>query len=347
MWRGCERASATPATRLALLALLALLANAAAAQDCVDHPTSDPTLGACNSIPLGAAAGHPTLGDQRTQFLIPAARLGAQPIGITELAFAPCGNGVRHFDRIVVRIGQTTNLVLDSNFANNFAQPPTTVLDMRDHRYVERAAQWQPLGLTGIHSFDPARGNVVVEITIAGAGLVASGPGGPGHRSGGVARVYAYGFGTQPPSSGFVDDQGPHVRICTTAGFVDAFGTGCGAPLRLTGSGRPNVGGHVDLVVRGGAPAAAATYLIGFHGGPTYPLDLGVLRMDGCTLHVAIAAVVGATLSPLGDHRLTLTIPAAARLTSARIHVQAAALQPGANPFGLVVSDYVRILIGR
>jgi len=73
-------------------------------------------------------------------------------------------------------------------------------------------------------------------------------------------------------------------------------------------------------------------------GAVTLPVDLSGLGMPGCTLHCS--AEVALPLANLaGTASLVLPIPNSAALVGGVFYNQAFALDPPANPLGLIVSN--------
>lgn len=136
------------------------------------------------------------------------------------------------------------------------------------------------------------------------------------------------------------------------ARFVTS-GTGCGgnfgAPPLLSSNGLPWLG-EVFSVVTAPVPSnTVAAMLLGGSDtvsalGPL-PIPLAALGMTGCSLQVD--PVLNQTFAAAGTTATwNLAIPANPSLVTVRLFNQAAVVAPGANMFGLLMSDHGQIVIG-
>ncbi len=80
-------------------------------------------------------------------------------------------------------------------------------------------------------------------------------------------------------------------------------------------------------------------------GGIRLPLDLSFLGANGCRLYASIQVWKGIRGSGGGFPSWRIPIPKNPALAFARLHLQAAALVPGANPAGLLLTRGVRGLV--
>jgi hypothetical protein len=130
------------------------------------------------------------------------------------------------------------------------------------------------------------------------------------------------------------------------------YGAGCaggsGVPA-LTASTWPYLGGTLRLEADRLVPGQPAFCALGAsdqaYAGLQLPFDLVAIGMPGCWLWASIDALLpfpGATAT----RTLALPVPASQALLGGRFYLQAAAVDPAANPLGLVVSAGLRARIG-
>lgn len=74
------------------------------------------------------------------------------------------------------------------------------------------------------------------------------------------------------------------------------------------------------------------------------PFDLSGLGMTGCRLRVSGDLLLGVDAAT-GEAKLPLDKDPG--LPGVRLHLQAVILEPGANPFGAVLSDAVTAVVGN
>ncbi|HEX6813509.1 MAG TPA: kelch repeat-containing protein [Planctomycetota bacterium] len=136
----------------------------------------------------------------------------------------------------------------------------------------------------------------------------------------------------------------------TAPGSFTATGFGCAGPSgtpALTGLGFPWIGTTVSLSA---APIPIlGVFVLGMSntisGGVPLPLPLAFLGMPGCSLQVSLDTLV--TSSPGGGAaQVAVQIPLLPSLVGTTFHVQAGSFDPGANPFGLTISNAVAVSIG-
>lgn len=125
----------------------------------------------------------------------------------------------------------------------------------------------------------------------------------------------------------------------------DPFGTGCpgtvGVPVLATAPGSvPRIGCPFTLQLSN-LPEGADTFVVfGFSktnwGGDPLPLDLGQFGLFGCTLYTSVDAILFLPSSG-GAAEMTIDIPNwPGRLTGVHFYNQAAVVDPGLNPIGVV-----------
>ncbi|MGE3351957.1 MAG: kelch repeat-containing protein [Planctomycetota bacterium] len=139
-----------------------------------------------------------------------------------------------------------------------------------------------------------------------------------------------------------------HVSVSPVTG---SFGVGCGTPpleVAPTPGSRPRLGAAQSTDVTG-VPNSPCAVAIGFSrtmlGAFTLPLPLDGFGMTGCWLHhdAAYPGLLPCPPAVAGLAQHTLPIPADSALNGARVFLQAVALAPGENPFGLVTSNGIEL----
>jgi hypothetical protein len=130
--------------------------------------------------------------------------------------------------------------------------------------------------------------------------------------------------------------------IDLTASLPFPFSEGGSRPLVLTAS-RPTIGGEVVLAME--SPPAAASYVI--HVGlAEVAIDLRNLGASGCVLRTVPISVLSPQVSPTVV-QARFPLPVDPFLVGVQFMVQGAALDPSLNALGAVVSNGVRLRIGR
>lgn len=133
---------------------------------------------------------------------------------------------------------------------------------------------------------------------------------------------------------------------------VRSFGQGCGVvPLSLAPApgNQPVLGQTFDSritgVPSGGVPLLAFGTSATSAGGAPLPIDLTPLGMTGCWLYHDLV-VLGFACTPSGaDWTSSLPLPNDASLVDLEVFAQAYALAPGSNPFGLLTSNALGLLL--
>ncbi|MCC6785055.1 MAG: hypothetical protein IT457_19560 [Planctomycetes bacterium] len=122
-----------------------------------------------------------------------------------------------------------------------------------------------------------------------------------------------------------------------------AYGTGCGG-LALSAS--PPVLGATCTAQLDGIPAGspAAVAMLGLAQSPGLPLEF--LGMAGCELLVMPLDALGAPVLGAGL-TMQFAIPDDPRLVGAELALQFLTVSPGANPFGMLASNGVRLRFDR
>ncbi|MEM7201901.1 MAG: hypothetical protein AAF628_16665 [Planctomycetota bacterium] len=334
--------------RIALL--VAALAAPAAAQ-CYEVPDDTPDAGECNSVPFGRDRGDPLWSNQRYQSLITKVELGGVDQLITGLQFAPCSatsaSGTYQIDRLVIVMDHRRG-ALGTLFADNLSPAAMTVLDVSSHEWPVTGGAWHEIGLQRSFKYENAKGDLVLDVTAYGTGLL------PGaslqwgmRRHDGRQRVYDFGWTTSPPDDArFVDNYAAKVRVCASFPDVAMFGRGCpagpGTPatpaLALSAIGSSGLGGSLSLSIGNVPPGSAAAFVVGFSNSPPAPVELSGFGAPGCRWYIHPFLAI-----PVPSLALQFTIPSVSRLEGAVFYTQALAV--GVMP-AVQVSDYARAVIG-
>ncbi len=351
------------------LLLLALLVAPAAAQtfgrDWFPHPTNWYTAGSpacgfnCPSLyPLTPGVTFGVAGSSKAQLLIPAADLPNVPSLLQDIAFAPLLNngafGIYHYDALIVTMAQTPAATLSTTFAANLVNNPQVVMARADHYWTPNGhangGRWPAaLGIDAPYVFDPALGNLVIDIEARGAAQLV-GTGFYGFLRATTQTVAAYNWsGATPPATGTAQAAGLAVLLLRDAASFEEFGRPCPTS---TGSmpflydetfGQPILGGNQRFDLVNGVPNGAALMIGGF----SLPsLDIAFLGAPGCVLHPSLDVVEAVGLDASGGFQRVVPIPPAPALLGLRVWFQFALFDPPANALGIVTSSYVRLLLG-
>lgn len=336
--------------RAASLAGAALLLPAfATGQGCVYLPDSNPATGVGSTSPFGTSDPNDlTQANQAILFKIPAAQMPAQIVHITAIGFASETTCTRHLGNISVRFGHGANPVLDPLFSANM--PGFTNLAMSQENWVWHtpADQWSFIGLDTGFNYNPALGDLVVQVITAGAWSDGPGP---------------YGFHSDPTmptvlqqawrfqvGRGVVGTGGPKVRVCWDANDLQVFGGGCqgstGLTPRLEFAGSSALGAQFTASLRDAAPTApGAVFLMSVHVRAN-PLDLTGFGAPTCELHTFLDFNIPMLVSG-GSANLPLTVPNDTRFVGAKLFAEWIVLDPPNNVLGVSVSTFGRILLGH
>ena len=132
------------------------------------------------------------------------------------------------------------------------------------------------------------------------------------------------------------------------------FGNACsgtaGPPrLALAGSSRPVLGSIVTLELAGVASAVSTWVALGLSdqtaGGVPLPIALSGIGMTGCVLFASVDATVQVPISA-GVAVLPLQVPIDPALYGAMVFATGIAVEPGANPLGVLLSNACALTIG-
>ena len=163
-------------------------------------------------------------------------------------------------------------------------------------------------------AFDPAAGDLLIEVVVHG----------------------------QPPGTLALDA----TWVCDSPS--QPFGApGCGPSLSVATS--QVLWGQPLFVQLGGAPASAATALVfgtretGTFAGLPLPVDLGPFGAPGCAISTDLALVWSASADPTGAATWSFGLPASPWLQGEWLRFQGLAVDPGANPLGVVTTEGVKV----
>lgn len=323
--------------------LLALaLASGLAAQNCFYMPSNTPNSGTCNVIPWGVNTASRTWSNQRYQAKFTKAELGNAKRIIKDLAFAPCGSGTHRSTSLVIRMAHH-NGALTTNFATNLGSSSVVVLNKTNHTWTKTVNAWSNVGLTNTFAYDPAKGDLLIDITVTGN----INTGGTGmHRQSGRQRLYAFGWTGSPPATGRIDTAALKMRVCTSGGAFGNVGQGCGpGPLTMQGTGVPNIGQTIGIRAIKGRPNSGGAIVL---GGQRQAIKLDLIGMTGCVLYTDVLAVQGTAFNSSGiSVPWSLALPNDPTLVNQSFFSTAANFDPSANSFGIATADRLEVTIGK
>ncbi|MHC4514320.1 MAG: hypothetical protein ACYTGW_04525 [Planctomycetota bacterium] len=338
-----------------LASLLAVDANAQS----VFIPDNSATVGTCNVIPFGRTSQtDATWSNQKYQTILTAKQLGFSTPGagaICDLAFVPCVSGTRVFKTIEIKLDYVKGTTLSQTFANNIGPNAVTVLKATNYEWHNTMDKWNRIGLQKTFPYVSALGNLCVQITVTGAGLITTSTSFPGYRTGAFERRYAFGWSTAagPPA------QAANANPSMAAGKIEVlfgmndlhtFGSGCKGSnsqtpvLSLTGSAK--LGQSVGIGLTGALPAAPFYLNIAVSTNQP-PVDMGMFGAPTCRLYSPVTLLLVGVCTPNGTHSLKVPIPNDKGLICQRGYLQYFPWDKKANPLGLSSSNYGRVLAGN
>ena len=333
------------------IATVLALASGATAQNCVYLPSNTPT-GNCNVIPFGDNTGSSTWLNQRCQIFVPKTSIGAAPYIIRSLAFASCGTGQRTFDSLKITFDHIAAPTLSNTFASNLSASAQLVLDVAGYGWENSVGLWSSIGLQNSFLFDPALGNLVIDIEARGGRLTPTTSPAGFAGSSGFQRVYAFGWTGSPPASGSSDQAGLKVQLCADLAYATPFGAGCkGGNSLVPALGypvAPKLGASTFSIDLAQAAASSVAFLLFgvTNAAPGLPIDLTVINMPGCTLYVSQDIVIPFATSAAGAGSVPLPIANSAALIGVRVFNQSFVVDPGANGLGFAASNPGWFLVG-
>lgn len=313
-------------------AFVACLHGTVVGQNYYYAPSDTPTVGTCNVFPWGQSSA-------RQQHVVTAAELGNATQTITEIAYAACGTGTFSASQIVIQMAHYQGTTLSATFASNLGANPVTVLNATNWTYPYTQNAWSDVGLTNAFQYDPAQGNLLIDIEFCGAA------GGTSFHRDVAPRCYANGGPCPSNPTGTPSNSALKVRIgAGTGGTYATFGQGCGSPtLTLAGSGVPNIGGMSSVAMSNGPVGSIGAFGVGF--APTnVPLGSGA---PGCNLYVSPLAVVITVFDNVGNSTsLDIVLPNDPGLIGLHLVHAGAALDPAANAQGVTTSNGLTATVG-
>lgn len=309
-----------------------LFSSLAAAQTYYFAPSDTPTTGTCNVFPWGQAS-------TRHQHIVTAAELGNARQVINDIGYAACATGTLTAGSILIRMNHFTGTTLAADFTANLGTGAVTMLSATNWSYAYSANAWADVGLTGSFNYDPALGNLIIDIEMCNA------TGGSSfHRD--VASRHWLNAACPQGNVGTAATGALKVRVCTgTGGSFTPFGTGCGSPaLAIAGSGTPNIGQAVSVQMTSGLANSPGIYIIG--AAPT-SIDLTGLGAPGCTLYTQPLVTIPTVFDGSGNAApLPLNIPNNNSLVGASLTLTGLDVNPGANTLGLTTANGLTMTIG-
>jgi hypothetical protein len=337
------------------LSLFALV-GAVAAQTCVFTGPTDPTTESPNTngttfLNNGSDAPQAFW---RQQILVRSQFFATTPMRINDFSVASKrGYQVVKFGQLTIRMGHTTVGTLSSVFADNVTTPLQDVLVANDHVLHFGVGQvWNPIGMQQSFQYSPGLGDLLIDISFHGienledfifTDFVAG--------FGGGTSFQASGFESSPPliggnSNGVL----PSLRFCMDQSALQVLGESCqGATasspfLGMTGSA--SLGDDATFWLSNVPPSTFAVLAFGDNSGAPYPIDLAALGAPGCRAYFAPSLIIGVGVDAMGIASHTIAIPATSGVLGQIVLGQFAALVPGANPGGILTSNYGRVMVG-
>ncbi|MEE2888696.1 MAG: hypothetical protein VX951_14800 [Planctomycetota bacterium] len=323
------------------LVVVGLCAVPAAAQSFY-IPSNTPAAGTCNVIPFGQSIGSPTWQNQRYQQMVLTTAMPNTVVGnICAIAFAPCGTGPRKFDEIEIKLGQTAASTLDPTFANNMVTNVQTVLKAKNYVWHNTANEWNRIGLDTSYLYLSTNGNLVIEVTVIGAGF--SNPGAGFHRDT-LQRLYAFGWVGPPPATGTVGNAALKIEIAFGMADLSTFGASCGPDLSLSGSSK--LGDTFDVNLSGATATNVYFHVLALNRYTPGGIDMSIMGAPGCTLYQPVTFLLGGITDASGTAKESFTVPNQSALVCVRLYSQMFS-STTTNNFGLLGTNYGRILIGN
>ena len=312
-------------------------------------PSNTPTSGACNLAPFGDVSTK-TWGNQVCQLMCSTKVLGGAGMHgrISDIGFAACFGGVRHFDTIEVVLAQTKASSLSTTFSRNLVSNVKTVLKAKNYDWHLWPGIWNRLGIDKDYDYIAMNGNLVVQITVTGAR--SRGPvraNGSVRRAGGQ-RVLAYNWTGKPPSTGKIDLSAPKIEVQFRMNDLHQFGFGCsgynGVPT-LTLYGSAKLGTNLIVGLTKAVPRANLFHIIALSRLEP-PIDLIVAGAPYCMLYLPPTVVLTAKADSSGAYWVRMAVPMDGKLLSARVYTQFFPFD-SSKKLGLTASNYGRILLGN
>lgn len=115
-----------------------------------------------------------------------------------------------------------------------------------------------------------------------------------------------------------------------------------GTPV-LFASGSADIGDTASFHLAQAIPGTLALTIVGF---APASIDLGFLGAPGCVLHTTTDIIELGFVGTTGGADFSIAVPLAPALVGARLWVQDAFHDPAANPFGVVTTNAIAMMIG-
>jgi hypothetical protein len=186
------------------------------------------------------------------------------------LGFAPGANGVHNSKTLVIKFAHHKG-ALTTNFATNLGGGAVTVLNKANHSWKMTGSAWSNIGLTNTFDYDPAKGDLLVDITVTGNST--TGSSNAACKTGARQRLYAFSWTTPPATGNISATAALKMRVCTGTkpptipGKFATYGAGCGAkPSCLSynmGAKTTSAGGNANRFATGSFVASAGQSIIG------------------------------------------------------------------------------------
>lgn len=307
-------------------------------------PSDTPSSGTCSTAPFGSQLANAVDRQQHWQMLVTAAELGNAPRTISSLGFAACGSGTRSYSRLVVLMKHRVG-ALTTDMTANLGGGATTMLDVVNHSFAHAADVWTNLGMSRSFAFDPAQGDLLIDIRVVNADFVGTAP---GFHTAARAAVLANNYSGAAPQFGTLMTEAPKLRLGLGAAFIDALGTGCGpAPLRLEWSGTSVLGGTASFWFTGARAGVLPDLAALWVGAQRVQTGLTGIGAPGCVLHASLdfSAIVSAASGT--STALVVPFPNVSSLAGARVYVQGAHVDGQANALGVVLSGAAIAVMGN
>jgi len=302
---------------MSLFTIVLLLLGGISWADDIHIPANTPTTGSRNNWPF-----NPNFGPEwRYQMVFTAAKLGNQPLNITEIAFAPYQTGTLTSQDLEVRMSHTT-MPASSTFATNLPNPQV-VLYAKSHIWNCTHQTWSTLGLTSSFLYNGVD-SLTLEIRYRN-GTLSSFSGTCYYDSNSHPRIYAHHSTAYTASTGSMDNHGLKIRITYKN-------------ISITGTGSPGIGGTVTLHLEAAADAGLP-FQVGTSLG-TGPIlvdtrKLGLSLDDLLVISVGgflpqVFANYAGTLDPSGKGQAKINIPNIPAFIGIRLHSAFLTLKTGA-----------------
>lgn len=324
---------------LVAAAATVLFHPALGAQSSMYIPSDTPNSGPCSSIPMGGKIKEPQFRSQRTMFVVTAAELGNRKRLISNMAFAPCGNGIREYGRIRIQFGYHKG-PLGTTYDANFIGRPTSVLETIKHYWENVAGRWNNIGLERPFAYDPAGGDLLVDIVVSNAdfsGAVTT------MRSDARPTLYASGFSPWP-KVGTLSNASTKIRFSDGVAFIDNHLQPCGrGPLVLDAKGSGKLGTSIDFKMTGGDPSPTLSVGVLLLGVDKALIGLG----NDCSVYVNPFLILFMPIQSGVSPVVRLPIPNDSKLSGGKVYFQGANQDATVSRIGFALTQRVTVTLGR